>query len=118
IGKQYGKDITFNDAKGLAWNFASNALSAGGAWFGSAAIAQTILKVFPFGGRVGAYLFDATVARAAMGRLTRQLPTAAQDYFELTPEEAEKKRKGVDRVLDRVVSTGAAIANIIKEIRK
>lgn len=117
IGKHYEKDISLSDAKGLAWTFARNALSAGGAWFGSAAIAQTILKVFPLGGRLGAYLLDATVAGAAMGRLTRQLAKSAQEYFELTPEQTEKKKKEFDRVLEQVLHAGAAVANIVKEIR-
>ena len=117
IGKQYNRNLTLSDARKLAWTFARTALSAGGAWFGSAAVAQTLLKLIPLGGRVGAYLLDATIAGAAMGGLTRSLAKAAQEHFEREVEQKEPQKTGADQMLGQVISAGTAVVGIIQGIR-
>jgi uncharacterized protein (DUF697 family) len=117
IGRQYGRELTTSDARKLAWTFARTALSAGGAWFGSAAVAQTLLKIFPVGGRLGAYLLDATVAGVAMGSLTRSLAKAAQEHFEAVAEQKEAKKHGYDQILGQVISAGSAVAEIVRGIK-
>jgi uncharacterized protein (DUF697 family) len=117
IGKQYQRELSLNDAKKLAWTFARTGISAGGAWFGSAAVAQTLLKLLPLGGRLGAYLLDATIAGAAMGSLTRSLAKAAQTHFEREAEQKEPEKTGADQILGQAISAGTAVVSIIQGIR-
>lgn len=121
VAKLHGREVSMRDAKQLAWDFLRNALSAGGAWFGSAAVAQTILKAIPFGGTLTAYLLDATIAGAAVGKLTRSLANAANEHFARAalpePEQKPKRRLSADELLGQIVSAGSSLASIIRGIK-
>jgi uncharacterized protein (DUF697 family) len=117
IGRAYGKDISLEDARKLVWSFLRHGLSAGGAWFGSAALAQMILKAIP-GGRVAAYLLDATIAGASIGRITRELAQRTRQHFEAPASEPSEKKKAVwDEAFGRVVAAGQSLAVIVRGIR-
>jgi uncharacterized protein (DUF697 family) len=119
IGRLYNRELSLQDAKTLAWVFVRHALSAGGAWFGSAIIAQAILKAIPVGGTITAYLLDATIAGASIGRITRALAEEAKNHFEVvTDEEKTKKSRAFNDILTQVVSAGQSIAAIINGLRR
>lgn len=124
VGKLYGEEMSLSDARRFAWLFIRSALSAGGAWFGSAALAQSFLKAFPLGGKLAAYLIDATIAGSAIGKITSGLARAADEHFkevarELAGEEREKKKSpAFNEVLSQAISTGQSLALIVNGLKK
>jgi uncharacterized protein (DUF697 family) len=118
IGRAYGKELSLSDAKSLAWSFLRHGLAAGGAWFGSAAVAQLFLKAIPLTGHVAAYLVDATIAAASISKITRAMAKSAQDHFEVVTDEPGKKKNRLwDDVLTQIVSAGTALAAIIRGLK-
>jgi uncharacterized protein (DUF697 family) len=119
IGRAYGREISREDARNLAWTFLTHGLSVGGAWFGSAMLAQMILKAIPVGGTVAAYLIDATVAAASIGRITRDLAETTCRYFEADMAEPAKKKIHMwDKTLGRVVSAAQSVAVIVGGLKR
>ncbi len=122
IGRGYGFDPSLEDAKKLSWLFLRHMISAGGAWFASAPIAQSILKAIPIGGTLVAYLVDATIAAASMSQITKTLAGSAREYFAALPTEEEpakeKKKRSLSDAFSQVVSAGQSLASIVGGIRK
>jgi uncharacterized protein (DUF697 family) len=80
IGAAYGHELTLDDAKRLA-EILKGALLTSCAWFGSGALAGTLLKLIPGAGTVTAYLVDAAVAGVGAHKMTAGVATAAGLYF-------------------------------------
>ena len=81
IGALYGYEVTLDDGKRLAGELIKGALLTSCAWFGSAALAGTLLKLVPGAGTVTAYFVDAVVAGAGAHKITAGVATAAALYF-------------------------------------
>lgn len=81
IGAAYGHEVTREDAERLAGEFLKGALLTGCAWVGSAAMAGSLMRLFPGVGTVGAYLVDAAVAGVGTHTVTSGVAVAAGLYF-------------------------------------
>jgi len=81
IGELYGHEVTSDDAKRLSGELLKGALLTSCAWWGSGALAGTLLKLIPGAGTFTAYFVDAAVAGVGAHRMTAGVAAAAGLYF-------------------------------------
>jgi len=81
IGALYGHEVSLDDGKRLAGEILKGAMLTSCAWWGSGALAGTLLKLVPGAGTVTAYFVDAAVAGVGAHKITAGLAVAAGLYF-------------------------------------
>ena len=81
IARAYGEDISLQDGARLASELFRGVVLTLFAWFGSAQIAASALKVLPGAGTLTAYAVDAAIAAFGAKRITRAIGTAAALYY-------------------------------------
>jgi uncharacterized protein (DUF697 family) len=81
IALAYGEEISIQDAVRLASELFRGVVLTLFAWFGSAQIAASALKLLPGAGTVSAYAVDAAIAAFGAKRVTRAVGTAAALYY-------------------------------------
>jgi len=81
IARAYGEDISLEDGARLASELFRGVVLTLFAWFGSAQLAASALKLVPGAGTLTAYVIDAAIAAFGAKRVTRALGTAAALYY-------------------------------------
>jgi uncharacterized protein (DUF697 family) len=81
IARAYGEEISLEDGARLASELFRGVVLTLFAWFGSAQIAASALKVVPGAGTLTAYAVDAAIAAVGAKRITRAVGTAAALYY-------------------------------------
>lgn len=81
IGELYGHEVSLDDGKRLAGELIKSAMLTSCAWYGSGALAGTLLKLIPGAGTFTAYFIDAAVAGVGAHKMTAAVAAAAGLYF-------------------------------------
>jgi uncharacterized protein (DUF697 family) len=81
IARAYGEEISLQDGARLASELFRGVVLTLFAWFGSAQIAASALKLVPGAGTLTAYAVDAAIAAVGAKRITRAVGTAAALYY-------------------------------------